>query len=272
MSISSRLLRPICVFTVKSDGNLSEDCSHLGISPNMKLFDQEHFLYGILAVIVITVFVFLPLLLLVLYPFKFFHRLLNWCGYRSQALHVFMDSFQGSFRNGTDGTTDCRWFASSYLLILRVICMTLAAVFKSAYFFPFASVLLIAVAIGVYTLRPYKKSIHNSFESILILVLAAFYTSHGAIIAAKFASTDEYLIPSLGLTFALGILPIPVCVGYAVWWIVKLKLSGVQLLPRVRQWWKQSRAEFEESVPDRVNNPQNYQEMELASVNYEEYL
>ena len=272
MSISSRLLDPICVFTVNSDGTLSEDCSHLGISPNMKLFSQEHCLYGILAVTVVTVFVFVPLLLLILYPFKFFHRFLNWCGCCSQALHIFMDSFQGSCRNGTDGTTDCRWFASSYLLILRIIGMVLASAFKGIFFYPIASVLLIGAAIGVYTLQPYKTSTHNTFESMLILVLAAFYASHGAIVSAKYTSVDGYLNFSMGLTFALGILPLLVCVGYAVWWIVKLKLSGVQLLPRVRQWWQRSRADFEESMLDRFNNPQDYREMELASINYEEHI
>ena len=183
-----------------------------------------------------------------------------------------MESFQGSFRNETDGTTDCRWFASSYLLFLRIICTMLVSVFKGAYFFPTASVLLIAAATGVYMIQPYKKSTHNTFKSTVIFILAAFYASHGAIFAAEFTSADGYLIPSLGLTFGLGILPIPVGVGYAVWWIVKLKLSGIQLFPHVRQWWQQRRAVFDESLPDKVNNPQDYQEMELASINYEEHL
>ena len=152
LSISLRLLNTVCVFTVSSDGNISKDCSHLLNFPNLRLFDGEHLLVGIIAIIVLVLFVFVPLLLLILYPFRSFHWILNWCGYHSQALHVFMDSFQGSFGNGTDGTTDCRWFASIYL-IMRIFLILLAAVFKSRYYFPVASITLIGLAFTVYILQ-----------------------------------------------------------------------------------------------------------------------
>ena len=69
----------------------------------------------------------------------------------------------------------------------------------------------------MYTLQPYKKSIHNTFESALIFILAAFYVSHGAITVSEFASTGEYFILSVCLTFTLAVLPIVISVSYAVW-------------------------------------------------------
>ena len=136
LSISYHLLIPVCVFTVTTDGNISKDCRHLLSFPNMKFFEGEHLLVGMIAVIVLILFVLVPLLLLILYPLRSFHRFLNWCGYHSQALHMFMDSFQGSFRNGIDGTTDCRWFASIYL-IMYIFLVLLGAICKSRYFFSY---------------------------------------------------------------------------------------------------------------------------------------
>ena len=93
LSISFSLLMTTCVYTINDDGNVSMDCSHLHISPEMKIFDQRHLAFAIIAIGVFIIFISIPLLLLLFYPFKFFQSLLNRCGCNFRALYVFMDSF-----------------------------------------------------------------------------------------------------------------------------------------------------------------------------------
>ena len=64
----------------------------------------------------LTVFAILPTLLMLLYPTRTFQKCLNCCGLRCLPLHIFMDAFQGCYKNGTDGTRDYRYFAGLYLL------------------------------------------------------------------------------------------------------------------------------------------------------------
>ena len=80
-------------------------------------FGMEHLPYALTAIIVLVVFTFLPILLLFLYPCKCFQTFLNRAHCRSQALHAFIEAFQGCFKDGTDGGRDCRYFAAFYLLI-----------------------------------------------------------------------------------------------------------------------------------------------------------
>ena len=55
-------------------------------------FGREHLPYAILGLFVLLVFVFLPLLLLLLYPMRCFQQCLGRCGVRWHALHIFMDA------------------------------------------------------------------------------------------------------------------------------------------------------------------------------------
>ena len=64
---------------------------------------------------------FIPTFFLLLYPFKWFHKILDWCKLkRSQFVITLVDDYTGAFKNGCDNTNDCRCFAGLYLL-LRVI-------------------------------------------------------------------------------------------------------------------------------------------------------
>ena len=65
---------------------------------------------------VLTLLIILPTVLMLVYPTRTFQKCLNCCGLRCLPLHIFMDAFQGCYKNGTDGTRDYRYFAGLYLL------------------------------------------------------------------------------------------------------------------------------------------------------------
>ena len=60
---------------------------------NIKYFGCGHLPFAVFALLIAFIFVFLPFLLLVLYPCRCFQRFLNCLGLRCQTLHIFMDAF-----------------------------------------------------------------------------------------------------------------------------------------------------------------------------------
>ena len=57
------------------------------------------------------------MIILFLYPFLCFQRCLNRLRIRSLALHTFVDAFEGCYKDGANGTRDCRYFAALQLVI-----------------------------------------------------------------------------------------------------------------------------------------------------------
>ena len=95
----------------------------------VEYFGREHIPFAILAVCVLILFTFLPILVLsiyYIYPCRRFQRRLDRCHINSLAVHWLMDTFQGYYqddKDGTNGTRDCRCFAAMFL-ILRILVNT----------------------------------------------------------------------------------------------------------------------------------------------------
>jgi len=75
---------------------------YLFYDEELQYFWEEHLPYAILAVIITLVFNILPLLLLLLYPFQCFQQCLSTCRLRWHGLPIFIDAFQGCYKNGTE--------------------------------------------------------------------------------------------------------------------------------------------------------------------------
>ena len=71
---------------------------------------------SVLTFTMLIVLAILPIMLMLVYPTRTFQKCLNCCGLRCLPLHIFMDAFQGCYKNGTDGTRDYRYFAGLYLV------------------------------------------------------------------------------------------------------------------------------------------------------------
>ena len=81
-----------------------------------------------------------PLVLLALYPFKCFQRLLNFCLSQNCRLvvQIYMDSFHGCYE---DTAHDYRHFATLYLAV-RFLNLLIASVFDHNLYLPAAALLL----------------------------------------------------------------------------------------------------------------------------------
>ena len=99
MSVSFDLLAPVHVKQLDSAGNVTESW-HLYYDPTIPYFGKKHIPYAVLALSVLTLFIILPTLVLLLYPFACFQKVLNTLPIRQHVLHTFMDSFFGFYKDG----------------------------------------------------------------------------------------------------------------------------------------------------------------------------
>ena len=131
---------------------------------------DEHIPFAILAVLMLAIFSAFPLLVVVLYPTRVFQKCLNCCRIRWHAVHAFADTFNGCYKDGTNGTWDYRYFAGLYLL-LRILFLT------SWYINPWdigglLNVIWSFIASLMFALmRPYKENWFNMLDSLVLAML-----------------------------------------------------------------------------------------------------
>ena len=131
-------------------------------------FKPPHTYYAIAAIVVLIVFVIPPPLILLLYPMQWFQRCLNTFRLRNNLLTAFTDAYLGCYKDGLNGTKDCRYFAGLYFII-RIIVFSLYA-FVTNYNHLYLSLhIIIAVILVLHNiLRPYRIDFFNKQDSILL--------------------------------------------------------------------------------------------------------
>ena len=191
LSVSFDFLVPVHLYDVH--GKSMEP--YLYFDGTVEYFGKQHLPYAILAIIVLTVFNILPLLLLCFYPCRCFQKILNYYGLRCQALHIFMDSFHSGYKNGTEGTRDCRYLSVVYLLMQIFFFIIAVAVLTSVIMVCFLVGVLFAVfAIAITIVRPYRASSHIVVDVVLNLSVALFFFSAAT---GQLARTDYHSLNSI---------------------------------------------------------------------------
>ncbi len=168
LTISYSILIP--TRTYDSSGHQAKQ-RFLYYDATIEYFSREHLPFAVLALSVSFVFVFLPFLLLVLYPCRCFQKCLNHFGWRCQALHVFMDAFQGSYKTEP---YDLRYF-SAYYQFFRFMLILLAIISMSRFYIPLSAILLTVAALVFFLFQPYKNNNHNIIDIVSMILAALFY-------------------------------------------------------------------------------------------------
>ena len=178
--------------------------------------DHVHLHYALLALAVLLVFTFLPILLLCVYPCRCFQRVLNRYHLSSQSLHTFMDTFQGGFKDGTNGTRDCRYFAAVYLIVRMALYISLGISIVTFNITMINGVLLLFGVLLV-MFQPYKKSLHNKIDISIVFTMMVIFSS------AWLFEVDDIWLERIVDTFVLiPMSPIPLLyplclLSYHVW-------------------------------------------------------
>ena len=193
-SVSLDLLTPTILWNSREE---VEDVA-LYYDGTVKFFGKTHLPYAIMAIAVLLAFNILPIILLCLYPCHCFQRLLNRFHCNSTALHFFMNSYQGCFKDGTNGTRNCRWFSALYLFLR--LAMHVGFIVCNNFFSTFVLTLaLLGMIVLLATIQPYKKQKYTKVDitaiAIMCLAVNSAWELHGKSLYSLSSNIDRaYLI------------------------------------------------------------------------------
>ena len=143
--------------------------------PTVEYFGREHYLYGILAILIGLLCSLLPLLLLLFYPMKWFQKCLNGLKLNRYGLHIFVDSFAGCYKDGTEpGTRDCRYFAALFLL-LRILTYLVISVFTITCAIAINGIIIMLFMAFFVSCQPYKAkyAVYNRITGLMLVLMSA---------------------------------------------------------------------------------------------------
>ena len=183
----SKLLFVSCKFLMavqsyNDNGELIPNSTVLLYDPNIFFFKSNHIPYVITALSILVIFVFMPPLLLLLYPTRLFRKVVDCCGFRRwDVLHMIMDAFQGWYKDGTEGRRDYRQLSALYMLLRIALVgeyLTLIHLFVQS---EGDSVLkwyvtgTVHILLGTFHLcfKPYKKRWMNVVDGLLLTIFGS---------------------------------------------------------------------------------------------------
>ena len=139
--------------------------------PSILYFGPSHIAYAIITLILSFMILVVPVILLFLYPYRWFQRCLNCLHLRSLALNTFVDAFQGCYKDGTDGTRDCRYFAALQLLV-RLLVLFSFVIVKDIVTAVFLSSVVFSSYITLFVIaKPYRVAIYNTTDIPVLMSL-----------------------------------------------------------------------------------------------------
>ena len=232
LSVSSDLLMYIHIHSL--DGKSS---TRLYYDPTLHYFGMRHLPYAILAIVFVALFVVLPTLVLTLYPFQFFHKILSIFPIRWHFLHVFVDSFQGCYKDGTEpGTVDCRWFAQIGLFF-RLAFFVIYALTLTSMFFVYAAIASTLWLMFLINVNPFKKHVssHLSTESVFLVFISLFYIS---ILGINVGSMEQHVyLPVINVLIMFSPFTTMLYVLYIMLhWIYSRRRWGSELFRTMTCW------------------------------------
>ncbi len=231
------------------------------INPRINASSQLQFFHKLMhtwysvPLLLITVLTFLPTVLLLLYPMKCFRKLLSYCGPKKyHAIYVFIDTFQGHYKDGTNGTRNYR-VASCMSFALRIPVYFIIT--RPTYQTHLTDYLFLVQGIMITSLfyviaHPCKKKYVNIIESLLYfaagLILAYFTSNQNRL---KYEARTLTLHCVL-FNFYLMMLIMPSLILICLFVNKKVKQN------KCFQFKKLSSVPKVDDLPDRMVNPLNY--------------
>ena len=250
LSVSLNLLAPVPFLNIKGE-TLSK--YYLYWDGTIELFGSEHLPYAILALTVLIIFNILPLLLMCLYPCKWFQKCLNYCRLRNQILHIFMDAFQGHYKDGTNGSRDCRWFAGLYLFC-RILTMVILGVTISQFFLSLVGCLVLVLLLLTAVLQPYKANVHNRINIFFLLVMVLLILLFMAIFLARYETVQFAQFAKLMFNLS-AFIPVMYIVGVIIYKLFAHRMCMQKLYPKLcRMCMKPEEEDFVRILPERMVN------------------
>ena len=186
---------------------------------------DEHVPFLLLALLFFSVFNVIPIFVLFVYSFK--QQYLP-----TEERHFFyplMNTLLASYKDGRGHGCNCRFFVVVYL-IARIIVYA-AIMFTLNYFFQLlAALLLLVLGMLVAVIKPYKSTVYNTTDTVLLLSLALSYLGVASYYYAFYISPMSLHITEYapGILFVVPSSYIAVLVLYNAWVVNKLPQRTVK--------------------------------------------
>ena len=148
--------------------------------PGMERYEHEHIIYIAIALVVLFFLGFCPALLLCLYPTRL-SKMIYCCSARKRiALKIFVETFQGCYKDGLHGTRDYRMTPAISMFVVIVLNITFAIETSHSFLnvAPLCTSLLMISSLLISYIRPCKSWMMNfslSFHFTLIGILVVVY-------------------------------------------------------------------------------------------------
>ena len=202
-------------------------------TPTVEYFGHEHLPYAVLAITLLTLFVLIPLLILLLYPFQFFQKLLSLFPFNWHFLRAFVDSYQGCYKDGTEpGTFDCRWF-STIELLLRPILFIIYGATLSEIFYAYAAILFVIYVILLVNFQPFKvqASRYPSSDIVFFILLSVCtIVLLGTDVMNRDPRSGQYSLIVCFFTVSFALVPVIYIIGLIGFWLVS-KIKTIRSRP-----------------------------------------
>ena len=203
IGVSMSLLTPSKV--IRSNGQVVGRT--LNYDTSVEFFGPVHLKYAIFAIIILCTFGAIPPVLLILYPFKWFQYMLNRCNLRGwRFLHVFVDAFQGSYKNGIKGYPERRYFAGVYFLFRIAINIIYLAVEDMINLHLILTLTYMFFMLILMAQRPYKKNFYNILDGVFMSILV---TTHAMTVYLFYHAAALNQIPHKVWYFTYAIQHLP---------------------------------------------------------------
>ena len=179
------------------------------IDPTVPIFNSEHLFLIALSAVIFIFIILLPILLLLIFPTRLFNKLSCCLKPRWVVLiRTFVDTFNGCYKDGTDGTRDYRavsgWILAIWVLMPAVE-ITVTSLLQNilltaeSFFIFFTSLTVLCAA-----LRPYKHTVAN-ISAVALLSLIALLASSFTFVVSN---------TTVVLVMMIFLLSLPHCVFY----------------------------------------------------------
>ena len=230
----------------------------------VEYFGHEHLPYAIVALFVGVFVVMLPIVFLIVYPMKWFQKCLNALKIQRQRLDMFVNCYQGYYKDGMNGTRGYRWFSVTGFL-LKLILFVLFALSPSIYCYSIGLLFVITLMFMHLSLRPYKEEfkVYDITDAFMLLILSGVFimeiAGDEADIKASYFSTFSYSFLAL-----IGIVPIIYFFVVTIWWLLVKKQLKTWCISKLCSFrappeTPQIEESFSESdIPHRLENPSDY--------------
>ena len=243
--------------------------------PSIPVYSSEHIYYLVIVLTLMFFFGVCPTALLGIYSIKMFRRKLNnCCSHRIQiAFNTFVETFQGTFKDGLNGTRDYRVLPALFLIIVMV-----TTVFESfgsmsnngSIILYFNMVLLVLTSFLIAYARPCKSFLTN-----LSLSFHMMWVTAAAVILVCWMENMNISSLFLAKLFA-GIVLVPhiLMISWAIYKILhnircvrqnfavfKTRVASVLLGKRLLGMQES----HENLLPDRLENSRDYRELTTSA-------